>query len=125
MEKGLGLCPDASRGSSDSGDTLSPLCKLCAPYQPKFSDPIQVACGAAHTVIVARDGYNVWSWDRGRCRVLGTGNELDCYTPSKVRWPPAIEDLLKEFPDHRRIGRNPTHNSTNEELFHLCHGMRF
>ncbi|XLR48230.1 hypothetical protein HN51_032462 [Arachis hypogaea] len=96
MEKGLGLCPDAGRGSSDSGDALSPLLKPCAPYQPKFPDPVQVACGAAHTVIVARDGYKVWSWGRGRCGVLGTGNELDCYTPTKVRWPPATEDSEEE-----------------------------
>ncbi|XP_072086198.1 ultraviolet-B receptor UVR8 isoform X1 [Arachis hypogaea] len=96
MEKGLGLCPDAGRGSSDSGDALSPLLKPCAPYQPKFPDPVQVACGAAHTVIVARDGYKVWSWGRGRCGVLGTGNELDCYTPTKVRWPPPTEDSEEE-----------------------------
>ncbi|XP_020970157.1 ultraviolet-B receptor UVR8-like [Arachis ipaensis] len=81
MEKGLGLCPDVGCGSSDSSDALSPLRKLCVSYQPKFPDPVQVACGAAHAVIVVRDGYNVWSWGRGRCGVLGTGNELDCYTP--------------------------------------------
>ncbi|XLS70262.1 hypothetical protein HN51_027127 [Arachis hypogaea] len=49
---------------------VSPLRKPYAPYQSKFLDPVQVACGAAHTVIVARDGYKVWSWGRGRCGFL-------------------------------------------------------
>ncbi|QHO24797.1 Putative E3 ubiquitin-protein ligase [Arachis hypogaea] len=70
MEKGLGLCLDAGGGSSDSGDVLSFLRKPCAPYQPKFLDPVQVACEATHTVIVVRDGYNVWSWGRGDIEFL-------------------------------------------------------
>ncbi|KAJ1409830.1 Regulator of chromosome condensation, RCC1 [Sesbania bispinosa] len=53
MEKGLGLCPDASRAETDSGDALSPLLIPCKPYETKFPDPVKVACGAAHTVVVA------------------------------------------------------------------------
>lgn len=96
MEKGLGLCPDASRSETDSGDGLSPLLISCKPYQPKFPDPVQVACGAAHTVIVVQEGYKVWSWGRGRSGVLGNGREVDCYTPTMVLWPPLMEDFKEE-----------------------------
>ncbi|QHO53244.1 uncharacterized protein DS421_2g46180 [Arachis hypogaea] len=96
MEKDLGLCPNAGRGSLDFGDVLSPLRKPCAPYQPKFLDPIRVEYGTTYTIIIARDGYNMWSWGRGRCGVLRTGNELDCYTSIKVRWSPMTEDSEEE-----------------------------
>ncbi|XP_027354960.1 ultraviolet-B receptor UVR8-like isoform X2 [Abrus precatorius] len=96
MEKGLGLCPDASRAETDSGDALSPRLMSCKPYQPKFPDPIKVACGAAHTVIVAQEGYRIWSWGRGKSGVLGNGKGVDCYTPTIVLWPPMMEDFKDE-----------------------------
>ncbi|KAI4316099.1 hypothetical protein L6164_024114 [Bauhinia variegata] len=96
MEKGLGLCPDATYAGTDSGDALSPLFISCKPYQPKFPDPVQVACGAAHTVLVAQEGYKLWSWGRGRSGVLGNGKAADCYTPTLVLWPPLIEDFKQE-----------------------------
>lgn len=96
MEKGLGLCPDATYTETDSGDALSPLLILCRPYGPKFPEPIQVACGAAHTVVVAQEGYKLWSWGRGRSGVLGNGKAMDSYTPTVVLWPPLTEDFKQE-----------------------------
>ncbi|XP_058785195.1 ultraviolet-B receptor UVR8-like [Vicia villosa] len=93
MEKGLGLCPDASRGQTVSGDALSPLLISCEPHQPIFPDPVKVVCGAAHTVFVVQKGHKVWSWGRGRSGVLGNGKEIDSYTPTIVLWPPTTEDL--------------------------------
>ncbi|KAK7311769.1 hypothetical protein RJT34_10112 [Clitoria ternatea] len=96
MEKGLGLCPDASHVETDSGDALSPRLMSYKPYQPKFPDPVKVVCGAAHTIIVAQGGYRMWSWGRGRSGVLGDGKGLDCYTPTMVLWPPTMEDFKEE-----------------------------
>ncbi|TKY58299.1 Ultraviolet-B receptor UVR8 [Spatholobus suberectus] len=96
MEKGLGLCPDDSYGGTDSGDALSPLLISCNLHQPKFPEPVQVACGAAHTVIVAQGGYKLWSWGRGRSGVLGNGKTMDSYTPTIVLWPPLMEDFKQE-----------------------------
>ncbi|KAK7410386.1 hypothetical protein VNO78_01125 [Psophocarpus tetragonolobus] len=96
MEKGLGLCPDASRAGTDSGDALCPRLMSCKLHQPKFLDPVKVACGAAHTVIVAKEGYRMWSWGRGRSGVLGDGKGVDCYTPTIVLWPPMMENFEEE-----------------------------
>ncbi|KAK7377468.1 hypothetical protein VNO80_02893 [Phaseolus coccineus] len=93
MEKGLGLCPDDSNGGIHSGDALSPFLISCNPYESKFPKPIQVACGAAHTVIVAQEGYKLWSWGRGRSGVLGNGKTIDSYTPTIVLWPPLMKDF--------------------------------
>ncbi|GLT85443.1 hypothetical protein SLE2022_036330 [Rubroshorea leprosula] len=95
MEKGLGLCPNASFTGTDAGDALSPLL-ISGPHGPKFQGPIQVACGAAHTILVAHDGYNLWSWGRGRSGVLGNGGTIDCFAPSVVLWPPLKEDFKQE-----------------------------
>lgn len=94
MEKGLGLCPDASFTGTDAGDAASPL--LMSGYGvdgPIFHNPIQVACGAAHTVLVAHDGYKLWSWGRGTSGVLGNGKTVNCFAPSFVFWPPLTEDF--------------------------------
>ena len=91
MEKGLGLCPDATFTGTDAGDAVSPL-----HIGHKFHDPVQVACGAAHTVIVEHDGYKLWSWGRGRSGVLGNGKTVDCYAPTMVMWPPLSEDFEQE-----------------------------
>jgi hypothetical protein len=95
MVKGLGLCPDAA--ISDSGDAASPLrISFNGPQWSKFQDPAQVACGAAHTVLVAHDGYKLWSWGRGRSGALGNGKTVDCYSPTTVLWPPLTEDFKQE-----------------------------
>ncbi|KAK7384975.1 hypothetical protein VNO78_30679 [Psophocarpus tetragonolobus] len=98
MEKGLGLCPDDSNGETHSGDAVSPILISCYPNKPEFSQPVQVACGAAHTVIVAQEGYKLWSWGRGRSGVLGNGKTTDSYTPTIVLWPPLMEDFKQERP---------------------------
>uniref|UniRef100_A0A2P2KSG4 Uncharacterized protein MANES_03G058900 n=1 Tax=Rhizophora mucronata TaxID=61149 RepID=A0A2P2KSG4_RHIMU len=97
MEKGLGLCPNASFTGQDAGDAMSPLqipgSGVC---NPEFHDPIQVACGAAHTVVVALNGYKLWSWGRGRSGFLGDGKAVDCFVPTAVLWPPLSERLNQQ-----------------------------
>ncbi|GMH11856.1 hypothetical protein Nepgr_013697 [Nepenthes gracilis] len=93
MEKGLGLCPDASFTGTDSGDAISPLLISCNEYEAKFPEPVQVACGAAHTILVAEKGYKLWSWGRGRSGVLGDGRTIDSFAPTMVLWPPLSEDF--------------------------------
>ncbi|KAK4853472.1 hypothetical protein QYF36_009728 [Acer negundo] len=97
MEKGLGLCPDASFTNNEAGDAIYPLLYSCnGLIGSKFQDPVQVGCGAAHTVLVAHDGYKLWSWGRGRSGVLGNGKTNDCFIPSVVLWPPLTEDFKPE-----------------------------
>lgn len=97
MEKGLGLCPDASFTGTDAGDAVSPLMiSGNGPYGSKFEEPVQVACGAAHTVLVTDDGYKLWSWGRGRSGVLGNGQTIDCFVPTIVLWPPLTEDFKED-----------------------------
>lgn len=93
MEKGLGLCPDASFTGTDSGDAPSPL-----QYGSQFREPVQVACGAAHTVLVSDGGYKLWSWGRGRSGALGNGKTVDCFAPTTVLWPPLTEDFRELEP---------------------------
>ncbi|RWR73494.1 guanine nucleotide exchange factor SRM1 isoform X3 [Cinnamomum micranthum f. kanehirae] len=96
MEKGLGLCPDASFSGVDAGDALYPLRIPCNEiHGANFSAPVQVTCGAAHTVLVADDGYKLWAWGRGRSGVLGRGNISDSVTPCIAMWPPLDEDFKK------------------------------
>ncbi|XP_059644769.1 ultraviolet-B receptor UVR8 [Cornus florida] len=100
MEKGLGLCPDARFTGTDAGDAVSPLLISCnGMHGPKFPSPVQVACGAAHTVLLAEAGYKLWSWGRGMSGVLGNGKVVDCFTPSIVLWPPVSEDIKEEGKD--------------------------
>lgn len=112
MEKGLGICPEASYAGTDAGDTLLPLLYQCGgPHRSKFPDPVQVSCGAAHTVLIAEDGFRLWSWGRGRNGVLGTGKLVDSYTPTLVLWPPRTDeggnDELKELSeDDKSEGKN-------------------
>jgi len=94
MEKGLGLCPDASFTGTDAGDALSPL--VISPHGSKFPGPVQVVCGAAHTVLVADEGYKLWSWGRGRSGVLGNGKTIDSYVPTTVLWPPPSDNFKEE-----------------------------
>ncbi|XP_073006973.1 ultraviolet-B receptor UVR8 isoform X2 [Typha latifolia] len=97
MEKGLGLCPDASYTGTDAGDALYPL-RMQSPETngPNFTGPVQVACGAAHTVLVSGEGYRVWAWGRGRCGVLGSGHTTDSYVPCAVMWP-SLDENFKEM----------------------------
>lgn len=97
MEKGLGLCPNASFTGTDAGDAIFPLQILCDEDKgSKFQEPVQVVCGAAHTVLVAHDGYKLWSWGRGRSGVLGNGKTIDCFSPTLVLWPPLTVDFKQE-----------------------------
>ncbi|XP_057957409.1 uncharacterized protein LOC131150604 isoform X2 [Malania oleifera] len=101
MEKGLGLCPDASFTGNDAGDAVSPRL-----YGSKIPGLLQVACGAAHTVLVASDGYKLWSWGRGRSGVLGNGKTVDCFAPKIVLWPPLVEDFKEEELKPTSEGKN-------------------
>ncbi|KAM0004603.1 putative regulator of chromosome condensation 1/beta-lactamase-inhibitor protein II [Helianthus debilis subsp. tardiflorus] len=95
MENGLGLCPEASEG----GDALTPRVISCNGQNgSNFPDPIQVACGAAHTVLLAENGYKLWSWGRGRSGVLGNGQVNDFFDPNLVLWPPLHQDFEKNEP---------------------------
>ncbi|XP_020264869.1 ultraviolet-B receptor UVR8 isoform X2 [Asparagus officinalis] len=97
MEKGLGLCPDASFSAHDAGDALLPLRIHCTEaIGGKFAGPVQVGCGAAHTILVADDGYKIWAWGRGRSGVLGRGQVMDSFVPCIAMWPPLNEDFKDE-----------------------------
>ncbi|KAK1408004.1 hypothetical protein QVD17_39633 [Tagetes erecta] len=90
MENGLGLCPEATFTEPDGGDALSPRLISGA----NFPQPLQVACGAAHTVVLADGGYKLWSWGRGRSGVLGNGQDVDFFIPKAVLWPPPNEETV-------------------------------
>ncbi|MFS7962619.1 putative regulator of chromosome condensation 1/beta-lactamase-inhibitor protein II [Helianthus anomalus] len=92
MQNGLGLCPEATFKEGDGGDALSP--RLI--NGPNFPQPLQVACGAAHTVVLADGGYKLWSWGRGRSGVLGNGQDVDFFGPKPVLWPPPSEEAAPE-----------------------------
>ncbi|GAA0143342.1 guanyl-nucleotide exchange factor [Lithospermum erythrorhizon] len=116
MEKGLGLCPDASFNRADSGDAVSPLNIPCTGvYGPRFPEPVLVACGAAHTVLLADAGYKLWSWGRGRSGVLGNGKQVDCFTPTIAMWPPLIEDFKENEPDSSG-GDEKTDQKSSKEI---------
>ncbi|XP_015573158.1 ultraviolet-B receptor UVR8 isoform X2 [Ricinus communis] len=87
MMNGLGLCPDARFTGTDAGDAISPLLITGT----KFNDPVQITCGAAHTVLVTNGGYKLWSWGRGRSGALGNGKEIDVLVPGVMLWPPLTE----------------------------------
>lgn len=117
MEKGLGLCPDASFTRSDAGDAISPLrIAFTGPYGPNFPEPVQVACGAAHTVLVADKGYKLWSWGRGRSGVLGTGKTIDFFAPALVLWPPLVEDFRNEETESTEGQKRAEEKSPEEVL---------
>lgn len=110
MEKGLGLCPDARFSGGDSGDALSPI-RIVSREMPNFICPVQIACGAAHTVLVADGGYKVWAWGRGRNGVLGSGNTLDSFVPCLAMWPP----LHTDFEDEKSFQTSVNGNGTKSE----------
>ncbi|KAJ4787524.1 Regulator of chromosome condensation (RCC1) family protein [Rhynchospora pubera] len=116
MEKGLGLCPDASYSGADAGDALHPL-RVRSPETNgfKFLGPIQISCGAAHTVLVAGEGYRMWAWGRGRNGVLGRGVTNDSYTPAVVSWPPLNEQDIKELQGGGSSGSSLERNEMERE----------
>ncbi|KAJ3672101.1 hypothetical protein LUZ60_006822 [Juncus effusus] len=87
MERGFGLCPDANinTGSDLTGDALNPVRVIHTANG--FPNPVQIGCGAAHTVLVSDDGCKMWAWGRGRSGVLGSGVGNDSYTPVLVSRP--------------------------------------
>lgn len=101
MEKGLGLCPDVRFTGDDAGDALSPI------RMHRADGMKQVACGAAHTLVVADDGRKVWAWGRGRSGVLGHGKTTDSFTPFPVLWPPPDEDLKENNVDAQNEKTKP------------------
>ncbi|KAK6912749.1 Regulator of chromosome condensation, RCC1 [Dillenia turbinata] len=113
MEKGLGLFPDATFAGTDSGDSLSPIMISSG----GFPDPVQIACGAAHTILVAHDGYRLWSWGRGRSGVLGNGNTVDCLSPSVVLWPPLNKNKEEEL--RADAGKDKMGGKSGEEVIEL------
>lgn len=101
MEKGYGLCPDATFTSTDAGDALYPRLISCTElYGPRFPEPLQIVCGAAHTILAAAGGYKLWSWGRGQSGLLGNGNTINCMDPSTVLWPPLGNRDKEEIPDN-------------------------
>ncbi|XP_006399665.2 E3 ISG15--protein ligase HERC5 isoform X2 [Eutrema salsugineum] len=96
MERGLGLCPDVNFAEVEAGDDSVPR-KISG--VSRFRDPVQVSCGAAHTVLVANGGYKLWSWGRGRNGVLGTGNVMDSYVPTLVFWPNELKPDNEQVPE--------------------------
>ncbi|XP_031473868.1 ultraviolet-B receptor UVR8 [Nymphaea colorata] len=97
MEKGLGLCPEATFSGEDPGDALIPLKVICNEnIDSNFAAPVQVACGAAHTVVAAHDGYRMWAWGRGHSGVLGNGSTANSLVPCTVMWPPLQMDFERK-----------------------------
>ncbi|XP_062206732.1 ultraviolet-B receptor UVR8-like isoform X1 [Phragmites australis] len=117
MERGLGLCPDASFSGVDAGDALYPI-RVQSPETNgfKFLGPVQVACGAAHTVLVAGDGYRMWAWGRGRSGVLGRGQTADSYIPCVVMWPPLDENFREIHEDRAEASTSRVNDRTSTEL---------
>ncbi|GLJ06964.1 hypothetical protein SUGI_0054040 [Cryptomeria japonica] len=89
MERGLGLCPNIGPPGVGGGDALYPL-KIVDERSDNLliSAPVEVGCGAAHTVLVSDNGFKLWAWGRGQNGVLGRGNTLDSLVPCLVSWPP-------------------------------------
>ncbi|KAJ0714311.1 putative regulator of chromosome condensation 1/beta-lactamase-inhibitor protein II [Helianthus annuus] len=121
MENGLGLCPEASEG----GDALTPRVISCNGQNgsngSNFPDPIQVACGAAHTVLLAENGYKLWSWGRGRSGVLGNGQVNDFFDPNLVLWPPLHKDFEKNEPQTISEKSSKDVTEIEEELYIMEH----
>ncbi|KAI0500095.1 hypothetical protein KFK09_018303 [Dendrobium nobile] len=120
MEKGLGLCPDASLAGDDAGDALFPIRHRCSETPGGlFPVPVQLACGAAHTVLVAGDGEKLWAWGRGRSGVLGRGQTADSFVPVPLMWPSLEAGLKRNYESKasfHRSGSSSSETSAMEEL---------
>ncbi|XP_071709237.1 ultraviolet-B receptor UVR8-like [Rutidosis leptorrhynchoides] len=114
MENGLGLCNEASFNESEGGDALIPrLISYNDEYGSKFPYPIQVACGAAHTILLADNGYRLWSWGRGRSGVLGNGQVNDFFDPNLVLWPP-LQEVFVKYDEQQQYPIPQIHEYKNE-----------
>ncbi|KAL4592263.1 hypothetical protein LXL04_005251 [Taraxacum kok-saghyz] len=90
MGNGLGLT------ESEDGDAFFPRVIPCNGLKyPYFKNPVQVACGAAHTILLGDNGCKIWSWGRGRSGVLGNGKVNDYFAPNLVLWPPLEQDFME------------------------------
>lgn len=115
MEKGLGLCPSACFAGTETGDAVSPILIPCGgPRGHKFPGPVQVACGAAHTVLLANDGYRIWAWGRGQSGVIGNGKMIDFFTPTLVLWPSMSEDFEDEPEPSQEQGNEASSENATE-----------
>ncbi|GKA45404.1 ultraviolet-B receptor UVR8 [Tanacetum coccineum] len=74
------------------GDALTTRLIPCSgQHGSNFPEPVQIACGAAHTVVlVADNGYKLWSWGKGRSGVLGNGQKSD-----KVNGEKSAVDIIE------------------------------
>ncbi|XP_020528714.1 ultraviolet-B receptor UVR8 isoform X3 [Amborella trichopoda] len=116
MERGLGLCPNACFTGNDAGDALTPVRMICEEdYGPRFRDPIQLACGAAHTVLVANGGSEIWTWGRGTSGILGTGNTGDSFLPCRVIWPEPGADLEEKEKEKEKKEIEPPEGDSKEK----------
>jgi alpha-tubulin suppressor-like RCC1 family protein len=117
MERGLGLCPDASFSGVDAGDTLYPI-RVQSPETNgfKFLGPVQVACGAAHTILAAGEGYRMWAWGRGSSGVLGRGQSADSYIPCVVMWPPLDGNFQEIHEDRAEASTSRANDRNTTEL---------
>ncbi|KAE9452319.1 hypothetical protein C3L33_15783, partial [Rhododendron williamsianum] len=104
---------------SMAGDALSPLVISCdGPHGPKFPGPVQVACGAAHTVLVADEGYKLWSWGRGRSGVLGQKEQS-----KDPRRTTEMEERLSAAMEEMRLLNSKL--SLTEKYASILHGSMF
>ncbi|KAL2928145.1 putative E3 ubiquitin-protein ligase HERC4 [Bienertia sinuspersici] len=121
MKKGLGLCPNANFSGTDHKDATLPLqISYNGSHGPNFPGPKDIACGAAHTVLVADDGYKLWSWGRGWSGVLGDGKASDPYSPTLAFWPPLSEDFKDEMIHMNLVSKKPEKGKETEMEKKLC-----
>ncbi|CAH9139162.1 unnamed protein product [Cuscuta epithymum] len=92
MKKGMGLCPGTRFTGDETDDAMLPVLIHCECRHNKFQEPVQVVCGAAHTVLLSDSGYKIWSWGQGRSGVLGTGQTTDAFIPTLAMWPPPLDE---------------------------------
>ncbi|KAI4379793.1 hypothetical protein MLD38_006044 [Melastoma candidum] len=115
MERGLGLCPDACFSDHNAGDAIVPI--LIGGL--RFHDPVQVACGAAHTLLVANELRGVQiSW--GQELVTEKKKLLKTRTPFK-----AAPKLIKDSLALEEIKALQTKLSTIERYAMVLHGSIF
>ncbi|GFS31237.1 regulator of chromosome condensation (RCC1) family protein [Actinidia rufa] len=91
----FGLGENGQLGHGTTRSALLPEPVKGLPHN-EFLIMLIVACGAAHTVLVADDGYKLWSWGRGRSGVLGNGKTFDCFAPTILLWPPQLKDFKEK-----------------------------
>ncbi|KAF9587732.1 hypothetical protein IFM89_004709 [Coptis chinensis] len=78
---------------TDAGDALSAMYIPCNEYGSKLINPLQIVCGAAHTIIVAHSRYGLWASGTGRRGGLGSDNLANSYAPYNVLWLTVDKDF--------------------------------